>query len=135
MKTRLHRRGLQLRAIASSQPYRARLMPSPSVPRLPQVRAFDGGPEEATFVLVHAEIESKTPELIAAYDAVIAALGTDGPLPAPTPEAVAAVTAGLSRVRQTMERIVVSQLKMFTASDPRNYEKFVRPWIFGWKGA
>lgn len=33
-----------------------------------------------------------------------------------------------------MERIIVSQLKMFNASDPRNYETFVRPWIFGWRG-
>jgi hypothetical protein len=23
----------------------------------------------------------------------------------------------------------------FNASDPRNYEKWVRPWIFGWKGS
>lgn len=23
---------------------------------------------------------------------------------------------------------------MFNASDPRNYEKYVRPWIFGWRG-
>lgn len=33
-----------------------------------------------------------------------------------------------------MDCIIVSQLKMFNASDPRNYEKFVRPWIFGWRG-
>jgi indoleamine 2,3-dioxygenase len=35
---------------------------------------------------------------------------------------------------QVMEHIIVSQLKMFNASDPKNYEKCVRPWIFGWKG-
>lgn len=35
---------------------------------------------------------------------------------------------------QVCERIIVSQLKMFNASNPHNYETYVRPWIFGWKG-
>lgn len=91
-------------------------------------RAFDGGPEEATFVLIHAEIESHTPRLIRAFDAIVAALAE----PAAVREAP--LLAALGALKGTLERIVVSQLKMFNASDPRNYERFVRPWIFGWKG-
>jgi indoleamine 2,3-dioxygenase len=98
------------------------------------VRAFDGGPEEATFVLVHAEIESHSPALVGAYDAVLDALGREGPALPPTPPRLAAVAAGLAAVRDVLQRIVMSQLKMFNASDPRRYESKVRPWIFGWKG-
>jgi indoleamine 2,3-dioxygenase len=112
------------------------------------IRAFDAGPEEATFILIHSEIESHTPGLIKAFDTIAAGLGHPngftgtvfgGAAPAAasasTPEsAVAQVEAGLTQLRDSMEQIVVSQLKMFNASDPRNYERYVRPWIFGWKG-
>lgn len=85
------------------------------------IRAFDGGPEEATFVLVHAEIESHTPALVGAYNALFAGLGVDvGTVPADagtpaagstlpvapttpsaavTPAAVAQVQAGLEQLK------------------------------------
>ena len=89
------------------------------------VRAFDGGAEECTFVTVHAEIEANTPALLRAYKRVLRGLGAG---------AVDAVLAGLQRLRDVQEKIVVSQLKMYNASDPRNYVAYVRPWIFGWSG-
>jgi hypothetical protein len=39
------------------------------------MRAFDAGPEEATFILIHSEIESHTPGLIKAFDTMAAGLG------------------------------------------------------------
>jgi len=89
------------------------------------VRAFDGGAEECTFVTVHAEIEAHTPALLRAYKRILCGLGVGD---------AAAVHAGLLRLCAVQEKIVVSQLKMFNASDPRNYVRYVRPFIFGWKG-
>jgi len=43
------------------------------------------------------------------------------------------VKQGLSLLREVQERIIVSQLKMYNASNPKNYVPFVRPWIFGYK--
>ena len=89
------------------------------------IRSFDGGPEEWTFITIHFEIESHTARLVAAIQKLIAAVaGND----------LTSVKAGLADMKEVQERIIVSQLKMFNASDPRNYEKCVRPWIFGWKG-
>ena len=44
------------------------------------------------------------------------------------------VEAGMQRLQSVLQRIVVSQMKMFNCSDPKKYEAFVRPYIFGWKG-
>ncbi len=124
------------------------------------IRAFDGGPEEATFVLIHSEIESHCGDLVSAYDDLVSALhgvwargqgkgeeeeeGTAGEglrpgasvlrlRPRTDAGAVGAVLSALLRIKNVTERVVVSQLKMFNASDPRNYSTHVRPWIFGWK--
>ena len=66
------------------------------------IRAFDGGPEEATFILIHSEIESHTPDLIAAYDMVL-----DGLVGSSVPD----VGMGLTRLVEVLERIVVSQVR------------------------
>lgn len=93
-------------------------------------------------MLVHSEIESHTPSLIQAYNAIFAGLGvpvsdaaadisTAGssssclPQPTASPPAVnaasiAQVQVGLDQLQATLERIVVSQIKMFNASDPRS---------------
>lgn len=94
---------------------------------------------------IHFEIESHTPALIASYEKLLNAVAApDGPATVPASPRVAGgpvtpiispVAHALREMRSVLERIVVSQLKMFNASDPRNYETFVRPWIFGWKGA
>ena len=94
--------------------------------RLRLIRAFDGGPEEATFITVHAEIESQTPALLRAYKRTLRGLGA---------RRADAVADGLAKLRGVLEAVVVAQLKMFNASDPRNYTRFVRPWIFGWTAA
>lgn len=90
------------------------------------IRAFDGGAEETTFVTVHAEIESQTPALIRAYDGILTGLRTGS---------VKTVKASLTQLRDVIHRVVVAQLKMFNASNPVNYEKYVRPWIFGWRNS
>ena len=90
------------------------------------IRAFDGGAEELTFIAIHAQIESHTPALLRAYKRVLRGLGAG---------AAPAVLAGLARLRAVLEDVVVSQLQMFNASDPHNYVKYVRPWIFGWKNS
>jgi hypothetical protein len=76
-------------------------------------------------VLIHSEIESHTGGLLASYEQVIAG-ARDRHMPT--------MVAGLRHMKDALERIIVSQLKMFNASKPDNYNAFVRPWIFGWKG-
>lgn len=113
------------------------------------IRAFDGGPEEATFVLIHSEIESHTPKLIKSFNLIGKGLGytngltgaiedsvskDDEALKPSDPVDVMLVKDGLIMLKETMEAIVVSQLKMFNASNPKLYITRVRPWIFGWKG-
>lgn len=123
--------------------------------QLQLIRSFDGGPEEATFVLIHSEIERHGAELLRAVGAVAAAVGVPVDVdasgarnelghayadaawtPVLTVKAVdpEALRKALWQLKGCCERLVVSQLKMLNASDPRNYERFVRPWIFGWKG-
>jgi hypothetical protein len=67
------------------------------------VRSFDGGAEEYTFITVHSEIESHTPELIRAYAGILAGLRTGS---------VPCVTAAVTALRGVLEGVVVSQLKM-----------------------
>jgi hypothetical protein len=107
-------------------------------------RCFDGGPEEATFVLVHAEMEARCGPLVEAYARIVRALGdawapaTQAGAPAnPQPRtdigAVAPVLSALHAIKTTTDALLVSMLKMFNASDPRLYVSMVRPWIFGWQ--
>lgn len=92
--------------------------------KLRLIRAFDGGPEEATFILVHAEIEALGRLLVQAGKQLTSAVAGDEP-------SYSGIQSGLQLLHQTLRQILVSQLAMFNASDPANYEKYVRPWIFG----
>jgi hypothetical protein len=55
------------------------------------IRAFDGGAEEYTFICVHYEIESNTPHLVAAYDAIVDAVHMDSAV---------GVSAGLTQLKK-----------------------------------
>ena len=90
------------------------------------VRAVDGGPEEATFIVVHAEIESHSGALLGAYAGLLDVLDSGcGALP---------LAAALDALRDVIARVLAAQLKMFGACDPRAYVAKVRPWIFGSRG-
>lgn len=99
------------------------------------IRQLKGGPEESTFVIVHAEIESHTPAMLRIYADVLAALdtatSTSGPLAEPLAEPL---TRALVELHGVVSQILASQLKMFNACDPRGYVGLVRPWIFGTRG-
>lgn len=136
-------------ASTSSVGYRDYSHPDWHWDNLRLIRAFDGGPEEATFILIHSEIESNCGRLVQGYDLLLHALrdvwigdrGDDAGNRAVTTRtspiisdaAIASVITALDDIKETTDSIIVSQLKMFNASDPRKYEQFVRPWIFGWK--
>ena len=104
-------------------------------------------------MLVHAEMEAKCGPLVEAYAKLVRALanawapaaqaqaqaqaqagGEPDPRPRADVGAVAPVVAALQSITATTDAVLVAMLKMFNASDPRNYVRFVRPWIFGWKG-
>jgi hypothetical protein len=98
------------------------------------IRKMDGGPEESTFVLIHAEIEAHTKSLCAAFSGVLCALAAP---PAPHPPGAAGVlllAAALDGVHAVVRAILLAQLKMFNACDPAGYVRHVRPWIFGARG-
>jgi len=88
------------------------------------IRKFHGGLEEASFILIHSEIEYQTPDLIRSYNLLMNGLKSNS---------MAEIKKGLTLLREVQERIIVTQLKMFNASNPKNYVPFVRPWIFGYK--
>lgn len=98
------------------------------------VRAFDGGAGEATFIIIHAEIESRCGELILSYAKLFSTLrkAYDGPSESLNE---ALVIEALSRIKTVTDKIIVSQLKMFNACNPKDYITLVRPWIFGWNNA
>ena len=88
------------------------------------IRSFDGGPEEATFILAHLEIEAHSPKLVRAYNKLLAACADEN---------LDLCRQGLEDLKAAQEQILVSQLKMFNASDPKHYARYVRPWIFGFR--
>jgi hypothetical protein len=113
------------------------------------IRAFDGGPEEATFVLVHAEIESHTPALVGAYNALFAGLGVGvdvvppdagmpaagSTLPAPpatpsaaiTPAAVAQVQTGLAQLKDVSCGIIWARVATCSSGWCHGVEAFTLP--------
>ncbi|GAQ82575.1 indoleamine 2,3-dioxygenase [Klebsormidium nitens] len=92
--------------------------------KLRLIRSFDGGPEEATFILIHSIIEHNTPRMIEVIERVKEAVKAAD---------VAACEEGLKELLKVQERLLVCGLQMFNASDPECYVDKVRPWIFGYK--
>ena len=69
-------------------------------------------------------LELKQNSLSHAYcSSILASHITHSKAPAGHSDSVAAVGAGLTALLSVLERIIVSQLKMFNASNPANYEK------------
>eukprot|EP01138_Halocafeteria_seosinensis_P015445 gb/GECG01015763.1/.p1 GENE.gb/GECG01015763.1/~~gb/GECG01015763.1/.p1 ORF type:complete len:529 (+),score=93.67 gb/GECG01015763.1/:1-1587(+) len=92
---------------------------------LRMIRAFDGGPEEATFTPVHIEMEAHMPQLVKGYNILEPALDKGDKN---------GVHQGLDTIREGLEKTIVAELKMFNGCEPKNYETHVRPWIFGYVG-
>lgn len=97
-------------------------------------RPISGTPEEDTFILVHAEIESHTPSLLQAFGHILRAMEEEHWIGASRHFALGPLHEGLLRLHGTVSKIIASQLKMFNACDPSLYVSKVRPWIFGAKG-
>lgn len=94
------------------------------------VRALDGGPGEATFIIIHAEIESHCGNLVQAFSELFLYLRraySDS-----NDASINAVISALNKIKTITNKMLVSQLKMFNACNPKDYISLVRPWIFGW---
>ena len=113
------------------------------------IRSFNGGPEESTFILIHSEIESHIPSLIKEYQIIIdefekyntlwkqfmdndvvTNINDNHPI---LHNFNTQLLSSLTNIHTILNTIIISQLKMFNASNPRKYIQYVRPWIFGWK--
>lgn len=96
-----------------------------SVDNIYVLQNFLGGQDENWFIMIHIEIEAKAGPALAAIPGVLDAVDKRD---------LAAVTAGLKKIRAAWENINPVFARMTERCDPYIYYHRVRPYIHGWKG-
>ncbi len=95
-----------------------------SLDNIHTLQAFEGGMDEAWFILVHVAIEARAGEMLDAATRIVTAAGASD---------AGGVADGLAVQAQVWEDVNAIFDRMPERCDPYVYFHRVRPWIHGWK--